>query len=104
MVGHALDSGITLFDTADIYGEQGGSETLLGKALGKRRQEIVVATKFGGKMGEGPTSTAPRGDGSCAPSREVSSGWAPTGSTSTSSTSRTLRRRRARRSRRSTTW
>ena len=53
MVGQALDSGITLFDTADIYGEQGGSETLLGKALGKRRSEVVIATKFGGKMGEG---------------------------------------------------
>ena len=53
VVGKALDSGITLFDTADIYGEKGGSETLLGKALGARRQEVVIATKFGGKMGEG---------------------------------------------------
>jgi aryl-alcohol dehydrogenase-like predicted oxidoreductase len=54
VVGQALDSGITLFDTADVYGERGGSETLLGKALGKRRQEVVIATKFGSKMGEGP--------------------------------------------------
>jgi len=54
VVGRALDLGITLFDTADIYGERGGSETLLGKALGKRRADVVVATKFGGKMGDGP--------------------------------------------------
>ena len=54
VVGRALDEGITLFDTADIYGERGGSETLLGKALGKRRADVVVATKFGGKMGDGP--------------------------------------------------
>jgi aryl-alcohol dehydrogenase-like predicted oxidoreductase len=54
VVGRALDEGITLFDTADIYGERGGSETQLGKALGKRRQDVVIATKFGAKMGEGP--------------------------------------------------
>jgi aryl-alcohol dehydrogenase-like predicted oxidoreductase len=53
VVGKALDSGITLFDTADIYGNKGGSETMLGKALGPRRKEIVLATKFGGPMGEG---------------------------------------------------
>ena len=54
VVGRALEEGITLLDTADIYGERGGSETLLGKALGKRRQDVVIATKFGGKMGDGP--------------------------------------------------
>jgi aryl-alcohol dehydrogenase-like predicted oxidoreductase len=54
VVGQALDSGITLFDTADVYGERGGSETLLGKALGKRRQQVVIATKFGSKMGDTP--------------------------------------------------
>lgn len=42
----ALDSGITLFDTAATYGA-GHSEVILGKALGKRRDEVVVATKFG---------------------------------------------------------
>jgi aryl-alcohol dehydrogenase-like predicted oxidoreductase len=54
VVGRALDLGVTLFDTADIYGERGGSETLLGRALGKRRGDVVIATKFGGKMGDGP--------------------------------------------------
>jgi aryl-alcohol dehydrogenase-like predicted oxidoreductase len=47
VVGAALDAGITLFDTADIYGAT-LSETYLGAALGTRRDEIVLATKFGG--------------------------------------------------------
>ncbi len=46
----ALDAGITLFDTADIYGGQGGSETLMGEILGDRRKDIVLATKFGMQM------------------------------------------------------
>ena len=54
IVNRALDEGVTLFDTADIYGNRGGSEELLGKALGKRRREVVVASKFGMSMGEGP--------------------------------------------------
>ena len=54
VVARALDLGITLFDTADIYGNKGGSETMLGKALGTRRKDIVLATKFAGPMGEGP--------------------------------------------------
>ena len=54
VVHRALDEGITLFDTADIYGNRGGSEKLLGKALGDRRREVVVATKFGMAMGDGP--------------------------------------------------
>jgi aryl-alcohol dehydrogenase-like predicted oxidoreductase len=47
VVHKALDCGITLFDTADAYGERGGSETLLGQVLGERRRDIVLATKFG---------------------------------------------------------
>lgn len=47
VVHAALDAGITLFDTADIYGNRGDSERLLGKALGPRRKDIVLATKFG---------------------------------------------------------
>ncbi|PZQ91826.1 MAG: aldo/keto reductase [Leifsonia xyli] len=44
----ALDAGVTFFDTADIYGaEYGLSETLLGEALRGRREEAVIATKFG---------------------------------------------------------
>ena len=54
VVHKALDDGINLFDTADIYGNRGGSETMLGKALGPRRQEVVVASKFGMAMGDGP--------------------------------------------------
>ena len=52
VVHKALDLGITLFDTADIYG-QSNSETFLGKALGPKRKDIVLATKFGMAMGEG---------------------------------------------------
>ena len=54
VVHRALDEGVTFFDTADIYGNRGGSEESLGKALGKRRREVVVATKFGMPMGAGP--------------------------------------------------
>jgi aryl-alcohol dehydrogenase-like predicted oxidoreductase len=50
LVDAALDAGITLFDTADIYGNRGGSETLLGEALGARRKDIVLITKFGMPM------------------------------------------------------
>ena len=54
-VVHAcLDAGITLFDTADMYGTRGGSETLLGRILGHHRKDIVLASKFGLPMGEGP--------------------------------------------------
>jgi aryl-alcohol dehydrogenase-like predicted oxidoreductase len=49
VVNAALDAGVTLFDTADIYG-QGQSEEFLGKALGTRRHEVNVATKFGMDM------------------------------------------------------
>lgn len=54
VVARALDEGITLFDTADIYGGRGASEEMLGKALGNRRQEIILATKFGMPFGKGP--------------------------------------------------
>lgn len=48
LVGAAVDAGITLFDVADTYGATPGlAETRLGKALGSRRDEVVVATKFG---------------------------------------------------------
>jgi aryl-alcohol dehydrogenase-like predicted oxidoreductase len=50
VVHRALDLGITLFDTADTYGEKGGSETFLGELLGARRKDIVLATKFGMAM------------------------------------------------------
>jgi aryl-alcohol dehydrogenase-like predicted oxidoreductase len=47
VVHKALDCGITLFDTADSYGNRGGSEEALGQVLGHRRKDIVLATKFG---------------------------------------------------------
>lgn len=60
VVHAALDAGITFFDTADVYGRtggtasltgaEGGSEEFLGRALGARRQDVVVATKFGMAM------------------------------------------------------
>lgn len=50
VVDKAIALGVTLFDTADIYGERGGSETLLGEVLGPRRKDIVLATKFGMEM------------------------------------------------------
>lgn len=50
VVHQALDLGITLFDTADSYGNRGDSERMLGRALGPRRKDIVVATKFGWPM------------------------------------------------------
>jgi aryl-alcohol dehydrogenase-like predicted oxidoreductase len=53
VVEAALDAGVTLFDTADIYGGQGGSESFLGEVLEGRRDGVVLATKFGGDMGDG---------------------------------------------------
>ncbi len=50
VVNAAIDAGITLFDTADVYGNRGGSETLLGRAVKSRRSEVILATKFGGDM------------------------------------------------------
>lgn len=51
----AIDAGITFFDTADIYGyEYGKSESMMGKAIGRRRDSIVLATKFGHTDYESP--------------------------------------------------
>lgn len=51
IVGKALDAGVNFFDTADVY-SFGQSEEILGKALGKRRKDVMIATKFGMRMGE----------------------------------------------------
>ena len=53
VVDKALDSGVTLFDTADVYGPGGLSEEFLGVALKGKRREAIIATKFMGPMGEG---------------------------------------------------
>jgi aryl-alcohol dehydrogenase-like predicted oxidoreductase len=50
VIHKALDAGITLFDTADVYGNRGGSETVMGETLGDRRKDIVLASKFGMAM------------------------------------------------------
>jgi len=53
LVNLAIEGGINFFDTADVYSE-GLSEEMLGKALGKRRKDIVLATKVRGRTGTGP--------------------------------------------------
>jgi aryl-alcohol dehydrogenase-like predicted oxidoreductase len=50
VIHRALDLGITLFDTDDIYAGMGGSETVLGAVLGDRRKDIVLATKYSKPM------------------------------------------------------
>ena len=50
LVARALDAGINFFNSADVYAE-GNSERILGKAIGSRRQEVVIATKVGNRMG-----------------------------------------------------
>jgi aryl-alcohol dehydrogenase-like predicted oxidoreductase len=61
VVGAALDAGVTFFDTADVYG-QVQSEGLLGRAIGSRRDQVVVATKFGSPLPgvEGSGGASPR--------------------------------------------
>src|SRR3954453_12604826 len=52
LVDLCLDAGVNFFDTADIY-SGGASEEILGRALGRRRSDVVVATKVGGAVGNG---------------------------------------------------
>ena len=64
VVDAALEAGITLLDTADMYGGGGGSEELLGQVLAGRRDEVVLATKFGHQafdMGYGTAAGAKGG-------------------------------------------
>lgn len=55
VIHKALDLGINFFDTADVYGHRGGSETALGLYLGARRKDIVIASKFGNAMDDAGT-------------------------------------------------
>lgn len=55
VIHKAIDLGITLFDTADIYAGRGGSETVLGQVLGDRRKDIVLATKYSKAMSDDGT-------------------------------------------------
>lgn len=64
VVDAAIDAGITLLDTADMYGVAGGSELALGEVLAGRRDKVVLATKFGHQeadMGYGPAAGAKGG-------------------------------------------
>jgi aryl-alcohol dehydrogenase-like predicted oxidoreductase len=66
VVDAALEEGVTLFDTADIYGGGGRSEEILGEVLAGRRDQVVLATKFGSQgadMGYGPAAGAKGGRG-----------------------------------------
>jgi aryl-alcohol dehydrogenase-like predicted oxidoreductase len=66
VVDAALDAGVTLLDTADTYGNGGGSEELLGEVLAGRRDQVVLATKFGHQhadMGYGQAAGAKGGRG-----------------------------------------
>jgi aryl-alcohol dehydrogenase-like predicted oxidoreductase len=57
VVDRALDLGVTLLDTADVYGNRGGSEAQLGEILGSRRKDIVLATKFAMPMDDAGTKS-----------------------------------------------
>ena len=50
IVNRSLELGVNFFDTADVYGNRGTSEEYLGKALGPRRSDCIIATKFAGPM------------------------------------------------------
>src|SRR5215471_16708779 len=58
VVEAALDAGVNHFDTADVYGG-GQSEEFLGRALGARRDQAVITTKFGGSVPEGLSAGSP---------------------------------------------
>lgn len=60
VINAAIENGITFFDTADIYGGRGGSETFMGKILKGRRDQVVLATKFGVDMGTGDVARGSR--------------------------------------------
>ena len=53
LVGQALEAGVNFFDTSNIYAG-GRSEEILGKALGQKRQDVIIATKVRGRTGSGP--------------------------------------------------
>ena len=61
VVDAALDAGVNFLDTADVYGGGGDSEKLLGEVLRGRRDQVVLATKFGMDMGDEGPSVRPRG-------------------------------------------
>jgi aryl-alcohol dehydrogenase-like predicted oxidoreductase len=60
VVDAALEAGVTFYDTADVYGNNGGSERFLGEVLEGRRDRVLLATKFGGDMGDGTEARGSR--------------------------------------------
>ena len=102
VIDAALDAGVTFFDTADVYGNRGGSEEIIGRALAGRRDQVVLATKFGHDLGDGETARGARARTSARRSRPRCGACRRTGSTSTSTTAPTASRRSRRRSRRCT--
>ena len=105
VVDKALDLGVTLIDTADIYGNKGGSEEVLGKSSARGRKNMVLATKFGLPMDDDRQASRRlaalhrrrRPKPACGASR-------PTGSISISSIVPIRRRRSKRPCARSTIW
>ncbi len=63
---HAIDRGITFLDTADVYGA-GANEELVGRTIAKRRNEVVVATKFGVQRGPDRKLLKPNGEAGVCP-------------------------------------
>ena len=62
VVDKAIELGVTLFDTADVYGNRGGSESQLGEILGPRRKDIVLATKFAMPMDDAGSKSGDKGN------------------------------------------
>ena len=60
VIDAALDAGVTFLDTADVYGNRGGSEEIIGRALRGRRDQVALATKFGQDLGDGETARGAR--------------------------------------------
>ena len=74
IIHRALDAGINFIDTADVYA-RGESEEIVGRALaGGRRDNVVLATKVHGTMGDDPNESAIPAGGSCARSRTACAG------------------------------
>ena len=60
VIDAALEAGVTFLDTADVYGNRGGSEEIIGRALEGRRDQVILATKFGHDFGGGETRRGSR--------------------------------------------
>lgn len=98
VIHRALDAGVNVIDTADVY-SQGECEEIVAKAIKGRRDDLVIATKFGLPMGRTPTGGAVPGGGSSVRSRTACAAWTSITSTSTRCTAPTTRRTSPRRCR-----